>query len=124
MTNSVPDYRIAVQCISLTTNGTLFRGNIHNATEAIARATEQAERPEVSLHETEAAILQLSEERTTRGFVRLENIVNNTFGSVDALLQGGQRIRRFALSIRLQKIFHLRTIDWLETVIAKLSSHG
>jgi hypothetical protein len=59
---------------------------------SLTTARQQPEPAEVSLHETEAAILQLSEKRITGGFVRLEEIVNNTVGFVDALLQRGQRI--------------------------------
>jgi replicative DNA helicase len=44
------------------------------------------------LDEAESAILQLSAQRISRGFMRAEEIVNTSFGSIDGLLQRGQRI--------------------------------
>ena len=43
------------------------------------------------LDEAESAILQLSEQRIGRDFMRVEEILNTSFGSVDALLQRGHR---------------------------------
>jgi len=48
------------------------------------------------LDEAESAILQLSEERISRGFMRAEEIVNTSFGSIDGLLQRGQSITGLA----------------------------
>src|SRR6266849_2809076 len=44
------------------------------------------------LSDAEAAIFQLSEKRIGRGFMGVQEIVRESFGSVDALLQRGQRI--------------------------------
>src|SRR5581483_1866511 len=46
--------------------------------------------------DAEAAIFQLSEKRIGRGFMGVQEIVRETFGSVDALLQRGQRITGLA----------------------------
>ena len=44
----------------------------------------------------EAAIFELSEKRIGRGFLGMQEIVKDSFGSVDALLQRGQRITGLA----------------------------
>jgi len=59
---------------------------------AIARASEQADPAEEILNDAEATIFQLSEKRIGRGFMGVQEIVKESFGSVDALLQRGQRI--------------------------------
>jgi replicative DNA helicase len=70
----------------------LLRGLMHAANAAIARAAEQSDSAEEILNETEAAIFQLAENRVGRGFMGIQEIVKESFGSVDALLQRGQRI--------------------------------
>src|ERR1022692_644658 len=72
------------------------RGQITTPPAPIARAAEQSEPAEVILDEAESAIFQLSEQRIGRGFFRIEEIVNSSFGSMDALLQRGQRISGLA----------------------------
>src|SRR5205807_8471755 len=71
-------------------------GLIHVANNAIAKASEQADSAEEILNDTEAAIFQLSEKRIGRGFMGVQEIVKESFGSVDALLQRGQRITGLA----------------------------
>ena len=48
------------------------------------------------LSDAEAAIFQLSDKRIGRGFMGVQEIVRESFGSVDALLQRGQRITGLA----------------------------
>jgi replicative DNA helicase len=74
----------------------LLRGLIHAANSAIARASDQSDPAEEVLNDVEAAILQLSEKRIGRGFMGVQEIVKESFGSVDALLQRGQRITGLA----------------------------
>jgi replicative DNA helicase len=74
----------------------LLRGLIHAATSAIARASEQSDLAEEILNDTEAQIFQLSEKRIGRGFMGVQDIVRESFGSIDALLQRGQRITGLA----------------------------
>jgi len=70
----------------------LLRGLIHAANTAIARAADQSDAAEEVLTDAEAAIFALSEKRIGRGFLGIQEIVRESFGSVDALLQRGQRI--------------------------------
>ncbi len=64
----------------------------HTATAAIARASEQSDSAEDILNDTEAQIFQLSEKRIGRGFMGVQEIIRESFGSIDALLQRGRRI--------------------------------
>jgi replicative DNA helicase len=74
----------------------MLRGLIHAATSAIARASDQSDTAEDVISDAEAAIFQLSEKRIGRGFMGVQEIVRESFGSVDALLQRGQRITGLA----------------------------
>jgi replicative DNA helicase len=94
--DGVPDRPSIAHYIKIVREKALLRGLIHTATSAIARAAEQSEPAERILDEAESAIFQLSEQRIGRGFFRVEEIVNSSFGSVDALLQRGQRISGLA----------------------------
>src|SRR5271165_5011835 len=69
-----------------------FSGLIHVSNSAIAKASEQADTADEILNEAEAAIFALSEQRIGKGFLDIKEIVRNSFGSVDALLQRGQRV--------------------------------
>jgi replicative DNA helicase len=94
--DGVPDRPSIAHYIKIVRDKALLRGLIHTATSAIARAAEQSEPAEQILDEAESAIFQLSEQRIGRGFMRVEEIVTTSFGSVDGLLQRGQRISGLA----------------------------
>ncbi len=74
----------------------LLRSLISVSETTIVRASEQSDAAEDVLSDAEAAIFQLSEKRIGRGFMGVQEIVRETFGSVDALLQRGQRITGLA----------------------------
>jgi len=74
----------------------MLRGIISISTAAIARASDQSDLAEDVLNDTEAQIFQLSEKRIGRGFMGVQEIVRESFGSIDALLQRGQRITGLA----------------------------
>jgi replicative DNA helicase len=90
--DGVPDRPSIEHYIKIVRDKALLRGLIHAANGAIARAAEQADPAEEILNDAEAAIFQLSEKRIGRGFMGVQEIVRESFGSVDALLQRGQRI--------------------------------
>ena len=83
--DGVPERPSIAHYIKIVRDKALLRGLIHTATSAIARAAEQSEPAEQILDEAEAAIFQLSEQRIDRDVMRVEEIVNTSFGSVDAL---------------------------------------
>ena len=90
--DGVPDRPSIEHYIKIVRDKALLRGLMHAANAAIVRASEQADPAEEILNDAEAAIFQLSEKRIGRGFMGVQEIVKESFGSVDALLQRGQRI--------------------------------
>jgi len=94
--DGVPERPSIAHYIKIVRDKALLRSLIHTATSAIVRAADQSEPAELVLDEAESAILQLSEQRISRGFMRAEEIVNTSFGSIDGLLQRGQRITGLA----------------------------
>src|SRR5271155_5397644 len=92
----VPDRPSIEHYVKIVRDKSLLRGLIHAANAAIARASDQSDPAEDVLNDAEAAIMQLSEKRIGRGFMGVQEIVKESFGSVDALLQRGQRITGLA----------------------------
>src|SRR5690348_2269801 len=90
--DGVPDRPSIEHYVKIVRDKALLRGLIHTANAAITRAAEQSDTAEEILNDTESAIFQLSEKRIGRGFMGVLEIVKESFGSVDALLQRGQRI--------------------------------
>ncbi len=82
--------------VKIVRDKSLLRGLIHISNTTIVRASDQSDPAEEVLGDTEAAIFQLSEKRIGRGFMGVQEIVRESFGSVDALLQRGQRITGLA----------------------------
>ena len=96
LVEGVPERPSIEHYVKIVRDKALLRGVISAATTAIARASDQSDSAEDVLSDTEAAIFQLSEKRIGRGFMGVQEIVRETFGSVDALLQRGQRITGLA----------------------------
>ena len=96
LVDGVPDRPSIEHYVKIVRDKALLRGLIHAANSAIARASDQSDPAEEMLNDAEAAILQLSEKRIGRGFMGVQEIVKESFGSVDALLQRGQRITGLA----------------------------
>jgi replicative DNA helicase len=94
--DGVPDRPSIEHYIQIVRDKALLRGLMHAANAAMARAAEQSEPAEDILNEAEAAIFQLSDKRIGRSFMDVQEIVKESFGSVDALLQRGQRITGLA----------------------------
>ncbi len=70
----------------------LLRSLIHASNNAIARALEQSETAEEVLDGAETAIFQLTDQSISRGFLDVNQIVRESFGSIEALYERGQRI--------------------------------
>jgi replicative DNA helicase len=96
LTIGVPERPSIEHYVRIVRDKALLRGLISAANTAIARASEQADTADEVLSDAEAAIFQLSEKRIGRGFMGVQEIVRESFGSVDALLQRGQRITGLA----------------------------
>jgi replicative DNA helicase len=96
LVEGVPERPSIEHYVKIVRDKALLRGVISVSSTAIARASDQSDSAEEVLGDTEAAIFQLSEKRIGRGFMGVQEIVRETFGSVDALLQRGQRITGLA----------------------------
>ena len=94
--DGVPDRPSIEHYVRIVRDKAILRGLISVAQSAIAKASEQADPADEILNEAEAAVFQLSEKRIGKGFQGIQEIVRNSFGSVDALLQRGQRITGLA----------------------------
>src|SRR6266566_7274599 len=94
--DGVPDRPSIEHYVKIVRDKALLRGLIHAANAAIARAADQSDAAEDILNDAESAIFQLSEKRIGRGFLGIQEIVKDSFGSVDALLQRGERITGLA----------------------------
>ncbi len=92
LVDGVPDRPSIEHYIKIVRDKALLRGLIHTANAAITRAADQSDDAEDVLNEAEAALFQLSEKRLGRGFMGVQEIVKEKFGSIDSLLQKGQRI--------------------------------
>jgi replicative DNA helicase len=97
LVEGVPDRPSIEHYVKIVRDKAMLRGLISAANTAIARASEQSDPAEDVLNDAEAAIFQLSEKRIGRGFLGVQEIVRESFGSVDALLQRGQRITGLAM---------------------------
>jgi replicative DNA helicase len=96
LTYGVPERPSIEHYVKIVRDKALLRGLIHAANTAIARASDQSDSAEEVLTDAEAAIFQLSEKRIGRGFMGIREIVQEKFGSIDALLERGQRITGLA----------------------------
>jgi replicative DNA helicase len=94
--DGVPDRPSIEHYVKIVRDKAMLRGLIHAANAAISRAADQSDTAEEILSDTEAAIFQLSEQRIGRGFMGVQEIIKEKFGSIDALLQRGQRITGIA----------------------------
>src|ERR1700690_4383022 len=94
--DGVPDRPSIEHYVRIVRDKAILRGLIGVANTAIAKASEQANPADEILNDAEAAVFALSEKRIGKGFQGIQDIVRNSFGSVDALLQRGQRITGLA----------------------------
>src|SRR6202142_2825427 len=94
--DGVPDRPSIEHYVRIVRDKAILRGLIGVANTAIAKASEQADPADEILNDAEAAVFALSEKRIGKGFQGIQDIVRNSFGSVDALLQRGQRITGLA----------------------------
>jgi replicative DNA helicase len=94
--DGVPDRPSIEHYVRIVRDKAMLRGLIGAANTAIAKASEQAEPADEILNDAEAAVFALSEKRIGKGFQGIQDIVRNSFGSIDALLKRGQRITGLA----------------------------
>jgi replicative DNA helicase len=96
LTDGVPRRPNIEHYVRIVKDKAMLRGLIHAANGAIARALEQSETADEVLDAAETSIFRLSDDRLGRGFMGVNEIVRDSFGSIDALYQRGQRITGLA----------------------------
>jgi len=96
LTDGMPRRENIEHYVRIVKDKALLRSLIHAANGAIARALDQEDTAEEVLDAAESAIFQISERRIGRGFVGVKEIVRESFGSLDALYERGQRITGLA----------------------------
>src|SRR5512146_533541 len=88
----VPERSNIEQYVRIVRDKALLRGLIFAANAAVARAMDESEPADDVLNAAEAALYELSENRFTRDFQDVKQIVRDSFGSIDALYERGQRV--------------------------------
>ncbi|MFB3917101.1 MAG: replicative DNA helicase [Terriglobales bacterium] len=96
LTDGLPRVQNIEHYVKIVKDKSLLRGLIHAANNAIARAIEQSEPAEDILASAEALLFQLSDTRLGNDFRAIPQIVQESFGSIDALYARGRRITGLA----------------------------
>ena len=96
LTDGLPRVQNIEHYVKIVKDKSLLRGLIHAANNAIARAVEQGEPAEDILASAEASLFQLSDTRLGNDFRGIPEIVQESFGSIDALYARGRRITGLA----------------------------
>lgn len=96
LTDGMPRRENVEHYVKIVKDKALLRSLIHAANGAIARALEQEDTAEEILDGAESAIFQISDRRIGRSFLGVKEIVRESFGSIDALYERGQRITGLA----------------------------
>ena len=92
LTEGLPRRENIEHYVKIVKDKALLRGLIHASSGAIAHALEQSDTAEEIIDAAESAIFRISESRIGRGFSGIKEIVKDSFGSLDALYERGQRI--------------------------------
>ncbi|MGI9102497.1 MAG: replicative DNA helicase [Terriglobales bacterium] len=90
--DAVPEYASIEHHVRIVKDKALLRGLIYAANAAIARAIDETDTAEDVLVSAESALYELSERRFVRDFQDVKTIVRDSFGSIDALYERGQRV--------------------------------
>ena len=92
LTDGLPHRPNIEQYVRIVKDKALLRGLIFAANAAVARAMDEAEPADDVLNSAEAALYQLSENRFTRDFQDVKQIVRESFGSLDELFDRAHRV--------------------------------
>ena len=90
LTEGLPRRPVIEEYIRIVKDKSLLRRLMLICSTAIARAADQGESALGVLDETEAKLLEVSEQGLTQGFQSLDQIVKGSFGSIDNLYNQGQ----------------------------------
>ena len=92
LTDGLPRVKNIEQYVKIVKDKALLRGLIHAATSAIQKAYDQEAPAEEIVDAAESEIFKVAEQRIGRGFQGIQEIVKQSFGSIDKLYEQGQRI--------------------------------
>jgi len=92
LTDGVPPRPNIEHYVKIVKDKALLRGLINLSNVSISRALEQSEAVESILGEAEQGLMKLSEDAIQTGFVDVNQIVNEKFGSIDALVNKGHGV--------------------------------
>ena len=90
--DGVPHQPSIEQYVKIVKDKSLLRALIHASNLAISKALEQADPAEEIIDSAESSIFQIAENRIGQGFVSIPKIVQDSFGTIDKLLDRGHRI--------------------------------
>jgi replicative DNA helicase len=96
LTEGLPRRPVIEEYIRIVKDKSLLRKLMLICSSAIARAADQGESAIGVLDETEAKLLEVSEQGLTQGFQSLEQIVQNSFGSIDNLYKESREVTGLA----------------------------
>ena len=94
--DGVPERPSIEHYVRIVRDKALLRGLINAAQKAIAEAIEHSDEAEEVLGRAEEAIFRLSEGRIGQTFMNIPDIIRNSFGSLEELLEQGQEITGLA----------------------------
>jgi replicative DNA helicase len=92
LTDGVPPRPNIEHYVKIVKDKALLRGLINLSNLSISRALEQSEAVESILGEAEQGLMKLSEDAIQTGFVDVNQIVQEKFGSIDALVNRGNGV--------------------------------
>jgi replicative DNA helicase len=92
LTDGVPPRPNIEHYVKIVKDKALLRGLINLSNVSISRALEQSEAVESILGEAEQGLMRLSEDAISTGFVDVNQIVQDKFGSIDALVNKGHGV--------------------------------
>ena len=92
LTDGVPPRPNIEHYVKIVKDKALLRGLINLSNVSISRALEQSEAVESILGEAEQGLMRLSEDAISTGFVDVNQIVQEKFGSIDALVNRGHGV--------------------------------
>ncbi len=96
LTEGLPRRPVIDEYIRIVKDKSLLRKLMLICSAAIARAADQGENAIAVLDETEGKLLEVSEKGLTQGFQSLDQIVRNSFGSIDNLYKQSREVTGLA----------------------------
>ena len=92
LTEGLPRHPVIAEYIRIVKDKSLLRRLMSICSAAIARAADQSETALEVLGDAEAKLLEVSEKGITRGLLPLDQIVANSFGSIDNLYKESREV--------------------------------